>query len=436
MATAYGYKVKKERFGKEYYDHIAFLRRFETYSREQQKAYQFTEMMKLLQYAINHSTFYRNLYEGINIESFRSVGDLKLLPIVTKEMLRQRSNEVTTIPHHNGIESNTGGTTGKSLTVYFTKEDIQKRMASLDYFKMKHGFENIKMKRATFSGKHIIPPEQEEKVFWRYNAAIKQMLYSSFHITEQNISYYIESLNQFKPDAIDGFVSSIYDIALYIVRHNVKLSFVPMAVVPTSETVTQEHRNIIEKAFQCKMRDQYASSEGAPFVYECGCGHLHYDLSTGVIEPLDDSNEVVVTSFTTYGTPLIRYRIGDSMIFENPEVYCDCGFQTPLVKSIQGRAVDFLYTTSGGKINLGNISNIFKYIPKNAIVKSQIVQNSLTSITVKIVVDKSFEKNHVNILIDEIKHKFGSNMNVEIQIVDDIPREKSGKYKLIINNVK
>ena len=435
MATVYGYKLKRERFGKYYHEHLNFLKEFETYQREVQENYQFNELMKLIRYSMEHSIFYRELYKGIDIEKFKSVNDLKELPIVTKEMLRQNINKVITIPIEEAVEFNTGGTTGKSLTVYFKKEDNQKRMATLDYFKLKHGFENMKMKRATFNGKHIIPPNQKEKVFWRYNAAIRQMVYSSFHITEENIPYYIESLNKYKPDSIDGFISSIYDISSYIERYDVKLEFKPKVIFPTSETVTQEYREVIERVFKCKLRDQYSSSEGAPFAWECEYGKLHYDISTGVIENIENSDEVLVTSFTTYGTPLIRYRIGDSMIFEDNDILCECGLETPLIKSIQGRTVDFLYSTNGAKINLGNIANIFKNIP-NTIIKSQIIQDSLTHLVVKIVVDDNFNNQHTNMLIDEIKHKFGNNMKANIEIVEDISREKSGKYSLIKNNIK
>lgn len=434
MATVYGYKAKKKRYGKAYYDHLDYLDKIHKYSREELETLQFNELMKLLNNTVEKSKFYRELYKGIDINSFKSINDLKKLPIVTKEMIRQNIDNVITIPKSGATVGNTGGTTGKSLTVYNRPEDSQKRMATLDYFKMKHGFKNMEMKKATFMGKHIVPPTQKKKVFWRYNAATKQMVYSSFHITEENIPYYIESLNKFQPQAMDGFPSSMYDIASYMLRNNIRFDFKPLAVFSTSETVTPEHREVIEKAFGAKVRDQYASSEGAPFVWECECGNYHYDITTGIIENIDDSNEVLVTSFTTYGTPLIRYKIGDSMVFEDPSKVCGCGFNTPLVKSIEGRAIDFLYSTKGGKISLVNVSNIFKYMP-NTITKAQLIQDSLTHMLVKIVVDGDFTNRDKKILADEIKHKFGSDMKVDFEVVVDIPREKSGKYKLIVNKV-
>ena len=434
MATVYGYKSKRNRYGKAYWDHLEYLKKVHQYSREQLEELQFDELMKLLRNTVANSKFYRELYDGIDIESFTSIDDLKQLPIVTKEMIRQNIDDVITIPKAGASVGNTGGTTGKSLTVYNRKEDTQKRMAVLDFFKMKHGFYNMQMKKATFMGKHIVPPNQQKKVFWRYNGAIKQMVYSSFHITEENIPYYIESLNRFRPHSIDGFPSSMYDIACYIDRNDIKLDFRPIAIFPTAETVTSEHREIIERAFGAKVRDQYASSEGAPFVWECECGNYHYDVTTGVIEQMEGSSEVLVTSFTTYGTPLIRYRIGDSMVFSKPDAVCECGFNTPLLESIEGRAIDSLYSTKGAKINLGNVSNILKYMP-NSIVKSQFVQTKIDHILVRLVCDGKFTEEQRQVLIGEMKHKFGNDLRVDFELVDEIPRERSGKYKLIVNKV-
>ena len=59
----------------------------------------------------------------------------------------------------------------------------------------------------------------------------------------------------------------------------------------------------------CEIKDQYASSEGAPFIFECPHGKMHIDITSGVFEVLDESGndadmgELVVTSFSTRGTP-------------------------------------------------------------------------------------------------------------------------------------
>jgi phenylacetate-CoA ligase len=374
------------------------------------------------------------LYQGIDIASIKSIEDLKVLPIVDKEMLRENIADVVTISRQGAVEGHTGGTTGKSLVVLMTPEDMMKRMAMLDHFKARVGFEHLKMKRATFNGKHIVPPNQKKKVFWRYNAACKQMIYSSFHITEENMKYYVESLNKFKPHAIDGFFMSMCDIAGYIERHNIKLEFQPIAIFPTSETLTQSGRELLERVFKCKVYDQYASSEGAPFVTECPNQTPHIELASGVFEHFEEgSDEVLVTSFTTHGTPLIRYKIGDSMKFADGNATCTCGMQTPIVLEIQGRRLDFLYTSDGAKIY--HVAGLFKSIPP-AVIRSQFVQNQKEEIILKLEVDKKLYKPEYDELLRyEFIHKFGIGTKIIIEHVDEIPREKSGKFRMIKNNV-
>ena len=435
MTSFKGYSNKKYRYGKEYYTYKKFLADFDGWTLEQKLEYQRQELIMFIRYAYENSRFYHDLYSDIDISSIKNVNDIKILPIVDKEMIRENINDCSI--KGNGLYEigHTGGTTGKSLSVVVQAEDMMKRMAMLDHFKARVGFENLEMKRATFNGKHIVPPKQKKKVFWRYNAACKQMIYSSFHITEQNMGYYVNSLNEFKPKALDGFFTSMCDIASYIQRHNLKLDFKPIAIFPTSETLTQEGRELLESVFGCKVYDQYASSEGAPFVTECKNQVLHQELASGVFEKLDNTDEILVTSFTTHGTPLIRYRIGDRMVFAECN-NCSCGNNSPIVDSIQGRRLDFLYNAEGAKINAGNVSNLLKYLP-NVVVRSQFVQEKRDEVTLLLEVDKALYKDeYEESLHREFSHKFGNNTKLIIKHVDEIQRESSGKFRMIINNAR
>lgn len=425
------------RYGKEYYNHLAFLEAFDKLSIIEKQKYQENELRHFLSYAVENSKFYKELYKDIDINEIKSIKDLKKLPIVDKEMLRSRINEVNTIKRKVAVEGHTGGTTGKSLVVLFTPDDMMKRMAMLDHFKKRVGFFHRKMRRATFNGKHIVPPSQEKKVFWRYNRACKQMIYSSFHLTEENMKHYVDSLNKFKPHAIDGFFMSMCDVANYIERHKIELFFQPVAIFPTSETLTTGGRALLERVFKCKVYDQYASSEGAPFVTECKEQVLHIEMASGVFERIgSDTDEVLVTSFTTHGTPLIRYKIGDSMIFGKEGDCCKCALQAPIVKKIEGRSLDFLYTADGAKINAGNIANLFKNMP-NALIRAQAIQDSLTQIKILLEVDKNlYNKKYDELLRNEFSHKFGSKTEIIVKHVEEIPREKSGKLRLIKNNLE
>ena len=436
MTSLSGRQRNRDRYGRAYYQRREFLAEFDKKTLAEKLEYQRNKTAEFVRQAAEKSVFYKKFYKNINLDEIKTLDDLKKLPSVDKETLRANINDVYTVPKTGSVESHTGGTTGKSLTVRGMREDMMFRMATLDHFKSRVGFENRRMKRATFNGKHIVPPGQKAPVFWRYNRPCRQMIYSSFHITEKNLPFYVKSLNAFKPAAIDGFFTSMCDVAGYIERHGLKLEFKPIAIFPTSETVTLQGRELLEKVFGCKVYDQYASSEGAPFITECPCGRLHTEMSTGVFEHfIKDSEEVLVTCFLTRGTPLIRYKIGDRVRFSETGARCECGREDIYAEEIQGRRLDYLYTADGAKINSVNIANMFKYIP-NAIIRSQVIQEKTDEITILLQIDGRLYKNEYDgMLADEFRHKFGKGTKINIRHVDEIPREKSGKLRLVVNRM-
>ncbi|MBR6594805.1 MAG: phenylacetate--CoA ligase family protein [Clostridia bacterium] len=437
MVSLSGYSKSRNRYGKAYRERRRFLTEFDSKSIEEKLAYRDKALVDFVRYAVENSAFYKELYKDVDLDGFTGVKDLIKLPTVDKELLRANIGAVYTLPRRRAVESHTGGTTGKSLTVRGLRDDMMYRMATLDHFKSRVGFENRRMRRATFNGKHIVPPHQSKKIFWRYNRACRQMIFSSFHITEENLGAYVEGLNSFKPQAIDGFFTSMCDVASYMERKGIKPSFTPVAIFPTSETVTDSGRALLERVFGCRVYDQYASSEGAPFITECAEGRLHMELSTGVFEHIEEgSDEVLVTSFLTRGTPLIRYRIGDRVEFDNSCTPCACGRHDLYVKGIQGRRLDFLYTAEGAKINAGNVANLFKNLP-NVVIRSQAIQERLGFITVLLEVDKALYKDEYDDVIrDEFLHKFGASTEIQIRHVESIERERSGKFRFIVNKVE
>lgn len=434
MVTVSGYQRNLSRYGREYWQHRRWLEDFDSWPLDRKLDYQREELVRFVGKAAKDSRFYKSLYSGVELSDIQSIGDLKRLPVVDKEMLRANIDSVFTVPRRGAVEGHTGGTTGKSLVILWTTQDKMRQMAMLDNFKHRVGFEHRKMRRATFNGKHIVPPNSRANVFWRYNASCKQMIYSTFHLTEENLGRYVEGLNQFKPHALDGFFTSMLDVANYIERHGIELEFKPVGIFPTSETVTDAGREVLERVFQAKVYNQYASSEGAPFVTECVAGSLHVELASGVFEGTDDG-EVLVTSFITHATPLIRYAIGDSMVFSD-RTSCACGVESQVVDSISGRKDDFLYRADGAKINAGNVANLFKNMP-NALIRAQALQDSKDEVRILLEVDPArYSPEFDTLLREEFTHKFGNETSLVIEHVDEIPRESSGKYRMIKNSVE
>lgn len=431
----FNYSAYRSRYGGKYNIYLKKFNLNRTLSFVALKEVQKKKFEESLNFAKKHSKFYSN-YNSVSLE------DISILPIIKKEDLRKNIDDIFTIPKGKGVISKTGGTTGKSLEVVFTEEDMQERFAMLDDFRNRFGYK-LGKKTAWFSGKNLLTERDLKKNrFWKTDIFYKVRYYSTFHIKEDYLKYYVEDLIKYQPEYFVGFPSTILEIARYALRNGYDYpEGITKAIFPTAETINLEMRSHIESFFKTKMYDQYASSEGAPFIFECLNGNLHLELQSGVFEVLDNNNKptqsgrLIVTSFTTNGTPLIRYDIGDSIVLEDSNKICDCGNNNPLVREIQGRVDDYIYSPEKGKINLGNVSNTLK--DTKGILKFQVLQNELNKIELLLVTDDIvYNKGIENKLIQNWRDRIGNSMELNVIHVDDIPVEESGKYRLVKNNIK
>ncbi|MFA6275992.1 MAG: hypothetical protein WC622_04535 [Pedobacter sp.] len=438
MVSAFNFLAYKKRYGGYYKSFLADFKKNRTLSRYQLDDIQAKRYTSFVLQALENSIYYRQLYASI--ESPENINNISKLPILDKEMLRNNIKDILTIEKTKGIISKTGGTTGKSLEVLFTPKDMQERFAMLDDFRSRFGYA-LGKKTAWFSGKSLLTSTDITKNrFWKTDYLYHVRYYSTFHIKEEYLANYVKNLIEFAPEFIVGFPSSILEIAKYGLKNNYKFPInVVKAIFPTAETITDEMRLSIEKFFGAPMYDQYASSEGAPFIFECQNGNLHLEQQSGIFEVLDNHNKpsksgkLVITSFTTTGAPLIRYDIGDSI--ELSDEICSCENKNPLVKQILGRIDDYLYSPENGKINLGNVSNTLK--DTKGIIKFQAIQDDLNTIQIKVVIDKDIYNPHIEqTFIKNWTDRLGQKMKIDIIYVDDIENEKSGKYRIIKNNVK
>ena len=370
-------------------------------------------------------------YKCQDLKSFEQVRPLEKTDVINN------LDKIKTISESEGIVSLTGGTTGASMKVIYTKKDMQERFAILDHFRAQHGYE-LGKKTAWFSGKNLVTQKDiENSICSHYDFINKIRFYSTFLINEKNFDVYWKSLNEFQPEFLVGFPSSVFEICQIAKAKGLKYTGKAKVFFPTAETVLAEHRKIITEVLGCKLVDQYASSEGAPFILECSAGNLHIHPLTGIFEVVDEdlnptlSGQMLVTSFTTHGTPLIRYRIGDSITLENPSKQCSCGSIFPLVERIEGRTNDYILSPTHGKVNLGNLSNSTK--DTKGIVCFQLIQKKIDHIQVYIVVNKEFNSVQESYFISALRERIGNTIQLDINYVDRIEKEKSGKFRIVKN---
>lgn len=440
LLSVYNYRAYKVRYGGKYKHFLNIFKENKNLTREQLINLNKIRYKNFILDAIKNSPYYSNLYS--NIQNPDDLSNIRSLPILNKEVLRTNIKNIVIKSNEKLLSNKTGGTTGKSLEIFMRKANQQERIAMLDAFRSKFGYK-LGRKTAWFSGKGFLNNRDvEKKRFWKTDIFNNVRYYSTFHLKDEYLKYYVENLIKFKPEFFSGFPSSMYEISKYGIRNRYDYPADTIkAIFPTAETTTTEMRNSIETFFKTKMFDQYASSEGAPFIFECSNNNLHLELQSGVFEVLDQDNNpaksgrLIVTSFTSEATPLIRYDIGDSITLDEESKLCGCGNNNPLVKEILGRKDDYVYSPENGKVNIINIANAIKDV--KGIIRYQIVQNELNELIFNIVIDKSiYSKKSEALFLENWRARVGNKMELNIRYLDEIPNETSGKFRIVKNNIK
>lgn len=431
LVTLYNFRLKAWH-GKKYHESLQeYNNMFFNTSFEEIRNTQEERFLEFIKFVKNNNKYYKEKLRGIEISS---IEDLAKIPILEKTNLRDP--RIISDIDDKLVVNYTGGTTGISLKNYYTVDDVQERQGNLDFFRGMFGYK-FGSKTAWFSGKELVSEKDMSKnIFWVKDYINHITYYSTFHMKKDYVDYMVEDMNKVKPLFFVGFPSAIYAIAYRIKEKNLKIDFQLKAIFPTSEPLLEHQKALLEEVFDCPIPDQYASSEGAPFIYECPSGNLHYDMYSGIFEkryPDSDSNEVLVTAFPTHSMPLIRYAVGDGVEFDDLNKRCNCGSQMPLVRKIEGRKMTFIYSKERGVVGAGNISNIVKYTP--GIEKLQVIQNDKENILLKVMTGSDDHEKIASILEHEMRNRLGENININFEFVNEIANEKSGKFLMIKNSL-
>jgi phenylacetate-CoA ligase len=142
--------------------------------------------------------------------------------------------------------------------------------------------------------------------------------------------------------------------------------------------------------------------------------------------------EIVGTTFDNYVMPLIRYRTGDYATI--PKNKCRCGKNHNIISSICGRKQEFFVDKSNSLITF-----IYADVPlwdiKEKINAYQYVQNKPGIVILNIEVNNKFSKCDIKTVEMNLKEIY-PRFDFAIKAVEKIPKNKNGKFRYLIQNMK
>ena len=442
LISLYGMKLRRLRLGSTYERHREELDKSQWLPQPALDAMQTQSLQGLLRHAFHTVPYYRTLAEsrGLNPEIITPETLHRHLPILDKAEVKSAPVQFLSqsIPPRRLSTIHTSGTTGTPLTIRCTKESIQKNYAFFARFLRWAGVD-IGVRNATFAGRIVVPPQQKRPPYWRSNRAFRSTLFSSYHLSSDNLPGYVEALSSLQPLYIDAYPSAIYTVARFInttkTRHFVR----PLAIITSSETLLEHQREEIETAFGCKVFDQFGSAEMATFISQCEHGSYHVHPEYGIVEivdqdgnplPPDSVGQMVCTGFLNDAMPLVRYRIGDSARLASRE--CGCGRKFPVIEALEGRSDDILIGSDGQAV--GRLDPLFKGL--KGVRETQIIQDSPGMVRALVVPAPDFNSDTALLLTTRLKERLGTDMQVTVESVPTIPRTRAGKFRAVINNMR
>jgi phenylacetate-CoA ligase len=392
---------------------------------EEIKEYQFNELKKILIYSNNYVPYYANLFEQVKFSplEMKSAEEINVIPYLTKELILNNFNKlISTKKVHGGhYVATTGGSTGGPLKILLDYESVFKENAFVNHFRKRLGYD-IKDRLATFRG-----IEFGDKL-WKLNPMQNELIFSPFKLSGKTITNYAEKIDKFKPDYLNGYLSSLYSFTRLLSEYNLELQHPIKGIFLISENINSEQRGIIESFFKVKSSTFYGHTERCIIAEEIEVNEYQFDPYYGyteLINATENTFEIVGTGFLNHTMPLIRYKTNDL-----------CTLTGHKTVSIVGRwdVNDFLIGMNEEKV----FHSAFNFHCEifNNVTNYQIVQSKKGKADLLLVVNKNFKMSEIELMKKMIEKKTKGVIEFNIKVTDQLILSKRGKYKMFISEFK
>lgn len=390
----------------------------------------------LLSHAVSHVPFYRDLQLDEALMGGSAVEALQAFPIIDKDVVREQGAKfLADNARRPLVKGSTSGTTGMPLFLFQDLNAINRENAfiwrQLQWAGLKRGD-----RRAVLRGDLVVPVDVNTPPFWRRNHAENMLMLSSYHLSDKNVPGYFEALERFDPVVIQAFPSSAGFLAKWLETNNRCYAGAALkGIVTSSETLGEDQQALIEARFGCRVFDWYGQFERVSAIGTCEHGRHHIVSDYSFVELMPEGDglfEIVGTGFNNFAMPLIRYRTGDYVRVDDGDARCDCGRAFPLVKTIVGRADDDVVLPDGRHIALQG--HVFRS-GVDGILEAQIRQDRSDQIDILVVPAAGYSEEMERKLLSNARARVGNGIQLQVKVVDAIPRSKNGKFRGIVRSI-
>ncbi|MEP2281016.1 hypothetical protein [Maribacter sp.] len=325
----------------------------------------FKKRQALVKHAFENSEFYGNKYAKAldNVDQLTPVDFLNLPPL-TREELKNNFNSIKAkgVKFWHVSKMSSSGSTGQAVSVL---HDLRFPISSLQWRILNWwGIKPYENQAFIYRYKRSLFKKVVNTVLWW---PTKRIFLPGAEMNLSQVKKFVIEINKLKPTLLQGYVDVVYEFALFLLDHNLKIH-PPKMVWVTSAPLLENQRKIMEKAFNAPVCDQYGNTEVLLIAAECpnqtglhilhDAVHIEYVDDNNVPVPPNVTGKLLITDLNNYAFPLIRYEIGDRGQYTLEQ--CNCNIPLPIMFSVKGRQSVTLELPSGLRIKSEHLHLLFE----------------------------------------------------------------------------
>ncbi len=401
---------------------------------------QLERLRTLLVHCAERVPYYRQLFGDVGFDpgAMKSLDELRRLPILTKDVVRERERDLVRedVPIDSLSAHYSGGSTGVPLRFHRDRYYLDVSEAGTYRNLMESGWRPGEM-IAFFWGWNDRLASMSRLEFEARQWARRMYQFDPFRSGPADMDGWLRRWRRLRPSVAHGYASTIARFARHIMDRGERVR--PLkGVFTTAERLLPEQREEISRAFGCRVFDCYGSSEVQNIAAECACGRMHVNSDFVVLE-VEDADEagtegpLLVTSLVNYAMPFIRYRNEDRGALAAGT--CECGSGFPLMDLRIGRLSDN-FPLPDGRVVHGEFFTHLLY-GSEGIDRFQFRQTAVDRIVLQVVPtgqDAEGRERSLRRAVEELR-ALAPSLSVSVEVVEDIPLSSAGKHRFTRSDV-
>jgi phenylacetate-CoA ligase len=426
---------RQERF----FDILKELEKSQYWEEPKIKENQEIKLKKLIDYAYKTVPYYRETFNkiGLKPKHIKNLNDLKNLPILDKETMRQNFDKLHSVGYKEKIYyRETTGSTGVPLRIAVDENSSIIENALFYRFLRWMGYDWGDKIFKFWGGKTV---KSKSKILKEKISSLiyNEKFFDTYKIDEKLLMNLIYEIRKSPPKILRGYTSSIFFLAEKALEAGIKINL--NAISPTAEKLFEYQRRRIREAFGKNIFDLYGCGETNSIAFECEKHEgLHVATEHVIFEILNEKNQscssgkVVITNLDNYAMPIIRYENGD--LAKMSKKKCSCDKNSPFIEKIEGRLYNVIEALNGRKVHTGFLDVIILELglaEKYKVKEVRIIQERIDKLRFEILANKDLNDEDKKSLKKLVEQYLGE-MEMDIVRVNEIPDGKAGKRMFVI----